>query len=182
MKTLIPSIATMLLAGAAMAQPAAPAPEPKPLPAPLAVATLVNADKKDVGMANIYEGAGGLVVRLEAKGLPEGWHAFHFHQKGTCDDAGFKQSGDHFAGAHAAHGVLTEGPHAGDLPNVYANRDGAVKADAIAKDVSLKGEHGLLDADGAALILHAKPDDYQSQPSGAAGDRIACGVLKSSKP
>lgn len=164
----------------AWAQPAvsAPAAAPKPLPAAVANAPLINADRQPTGELTIYEGKGGLLMRVEATGLTPGWHAMHFHQKGTCEDKGFELSGSHMAGDHPSHGVLTEGPHLGDLPNVYAAADGSVHADVIAPGLALKGKNGLLDADGTALIIHAQPDDYQSQPSGIAGARIACGVVK----
>lgn len=173
---------TLILASAlslaAWAQAPAPAASPLPLPAASATALLVNAKQEEIGQLQIFEGKHGALVRLNATHLTPGWHGFHFHQKGQCDDAGFKASGDHFSGHAAGHGVLTNGPHVGDLPNVYVNADGEAHVDAIAYGLVLKGDDGLLDKDGTAIILHAKADDYQSQPSGAAGDRIACGVVK----
>lgn len=154
------------------------APSPQSMPAAAAQATLANAKKLPIGSLELFEGKRGLLIRLDAAGLKPGWHGFHFHQKGTCDDAGFKGSGDHMAHGGSPHGILSTGPHIGDLPNIYASADGVAKVDIIALGLTLSSEDGLLDEDGTAIIIHANGDDYQSQPSGAAGDRIACGVIQ----
>lgn len=153
-------------------------PSPQVMPEAVARATLKDADKLPIGSLEIFEGKKGLLIRLDAAGLKQGWHGFHFHQKGTCDDSGFKGSGDHMAHGGSPHGILSSGPHIGDLPNIYASADGIAKVDIIAPGLTLKGSDGLLDKDGTAIIIHANADDYQSQPSGAAGDRIACGVIE----
>jgi Cu-Zn family superoxide dismutase len=82
------------------------------------------------------------------------------------------------------HGYLDpKGRHAGDLPNVHVPENGTLKIDILAAQLGLKdGQNHLLDKDGAALLIHAKPDDYQSQPSGDAGDRIVCGVIGTPAP
>jgi Cu-Zn family superoxide dismutase len=82
------------------------------------------------------------------------------------------------------HGYLDpKGRHAGDLPNIYMPESGTLKVDILAAQVGLNdGQNPLLDKDGAALVIHAKPDDYQSQPSGDAGERIACGAIGTPAP
>ena len=78
----------------------------------------------------------------------------------------------------AVHGFLTtNGPHAGDLPTVYVPENENLEVELLAGHVSLDGSNSLIDADGAALVLHASADDYKTDPAGNAGARIACGVL-----
>lgn len=68
-------------------------------------------------------------------------------------------------------------PHAGDLPNLHVPSSGELDVEVLAPAVKLRGRKGLLDRDGAALVVHAGPDDYHSEPAGDAGGRIACGVV-----
>ena len=123
-------------------------------------------------------------MRVEATGLTPGWHGMHFHEKGVCDDAGFKASGGH---VHAGtkppvHGLLNPAAtDSGDLPNIFVAADGSAHADAFTTLVSLSGagkRPALGDADGSALVIHAGPDDYTTQPIGGAGARVACAVIK----
>ena len=146
-----------------------------------ASATLKDASGADIGKATLTQTPNGVLVRAEAKGISEGEHAFHIHQTGTCDGSdGFKSAGGHFALDHQHGFEVDGGPHPGDMPNVKVHADGAFAAEFINTAVSLKqGEPGyLFDEDGSALVIHAKADDYRSQPSGDAGDRIACGVIR----
>ena len=101
----------------------------------------------------------------------------HERQKGHD----FKAAGGHFKGENEAHGLLVgEGPHGGDMPNIHVPDSGALMIEVLNERVSLDGDDAtlLLDSDGAAVMIHSGPDDYESQPSGAAGDRIACGVIE----
>ncbi len=134
------------------------------------------------GRIDVREAPRGMLLRISAKGLPPGWHGIHFHEKGTCNDPGFKQSGAHVhEGATAVHGLLNkEGNDHGDLPNVYVGPDGVLEAELFSTFVSLDGAGGrqaLRDADGSALVIHANADDHTSQPIGGTGDRIACAVI-----
>jgi Cu-Zn family superoxide dismutase len=107
------------------------------------------------------------------------------HQTGRCDPKdGFKSAGDHYAGERQKHGFKVEGgPHAGDMMNKFVGSDGKLRAHVINTRVTLAdGGNTLFDDDGSALILHAKGDDYSSQPSGNAGDRIACAVIERAGP
>jgi superoxide dismutase, Cu-Zn family len=70
-----------------------------------------------------------------------------------------------------------EGPHAGDMPNLHVPADGKLQIEVLNPLVTLSAESALLDADGAALVIHAAADDYKTDPAGNAGDRIACGVI-----
>jgi Cu-Zn family superoxide dismutase len=147
----------------------------------MAKASLVDAKGASVGTATLTQTPSGVLVELEVKGLPAGEHAFHIHEIGKCDAAdGFKSAGDHFAVGAQKHGFMTEGgPHAGDLPNIFVGETGGARIEVLQTGVSLKeGATSVLDADGSALVIHVNPDDHHSQPSGAAGDRIACGVIE----
>ena len=101
--------------------------------------------------------------------------AVHLHETGDCSGDGFKSAGGHIAGDRE-HGVLTAGgPHPGDMPNVTVGSDGTVEQEVFLPFLNVE-EH-LMDDDGAAFVIHGGQDDYSSQPSGDAGDRIACGVF-----
>jgi Cu-Zn family superoxide dismutase len=137
---------------------------------------------EDMGRATITEGARGVVLRVDVKGLTPGWHGLHFHEKGDCSTADFKSAGGHVHdAADVVHGFLATGHNdAGDLPNLHAGADGTAMAEVFTPFVSLAAggdKPGLLDADGSALVIHARADDYASQPIGGAGDRVACAVI-----
>lgn len=143
---------------------------------------LRGADAAVEGRINVREAPRGVLLRISAKGLPPGWHGIHFHEKGTCSDPGFKESGGHVHdGGTVVHGLLNrEGNDFGDLPNVYVGPDGVLEAELFSTFVSLDGagdRPALRDADGSALVIHANADDHTSQPIGGAGERIACAVI-----
>ena len=150
---------------------------------------IVGADGRAAGQATFTEGPDGVMIRLqfEARALPPGWHGLHLHARGDCSDfaAGFQASGGHVRNPsrRMQHGLMNErGPEAGDLPNLFASPAGAFGAEVFAPGVTLsaaplRGRQPLLDADGAALIVHAGPDDQRTQPIGGAGERIACAAL-----
>lgn len=144
-----------------------------------AKAEFVDAQGKPAGGAMLRQMPGGVLIRLDLSGLPPGEHAFHIHEAGRCDPKdGFKTAGGHYGPGKRAHGYLAKGrTHAGDMPNQFVGDDGRLRAEVFNPNVRLT-EKSLLDKDGAALVIHAKPDDYKSQPAGDAGDRIACAVIK----
>ena len=164
----------------------APKPVPPPAgPPPAAVpkveakAELKMADGKKVGEATLTETKMGVLISATLENLPPGVHAFHIHETGKCE-APFKTAGGHFNPEGAKHGMMSEmGKHAGDLPNIHVPDGGKLSIETLAHDVTLKPgqKNSLFDADGSALVIHAKADDNLGDPAGNAGDRIACGVI-----
>lgn len=149
-----------------------------------AVASLKDLAGKDVGTFEVADTASGTaLVTLKVNGLPPGPHAFHLHEKGMCDPATkFESAGGHLAGGKS-HGIMHDnGPHPGDFPNIHVKSDGTatleIFVDAKTAGASWLSSTAALQDDGSAVVIHAGAGDYRSQPSGQAGDRIACGVLK----
>lgn len=149
--------------------------------APLHVELKNNAGAS-VGHAMISEAPNGVVMRIEAKGLPPGWHGLHFHEKADCSKSDFTSAGGHVHDKPTmVHGLLNpDANEAGDLPNLFVAKDGTANAEFFSSYVSVKadGRVQLADADGSALVIHASPDDHKTQPIGGAGARIACGAIK----
>jgi Cu-Zn family superoxide dismutase len=145
-------------------------------------ANFINAQGAHVGSATLRETSAGVLIHATLFDIPAGVHAFHIHSTGRCDAPGFETAGPHFAPGGTHHGFLNHAePHAGDLPNVHAAADGTATFEVLASKVTLgAGAHSLLDGDGAALVLHADPDDYMSDPAGNAGGRLACAVVTGS--
>jgi len=147
-----------------------------------AAAQLNNQDGENVGSIVLTQTPNGVLITATFANLPEGEHAFHIHEKGECA-SGFSSAGGHFAPQNASHGFYdTEGPHAGDMPNIFVGVDGALKLETLNARIALdkKSAATLFDDDGAAFIIHRGIDDYRSEPAGAAGERIACGVIDES--
>ncbi len=142
---------------------------------------LLDAAGQDAGTATITVAPHGLLVHIEATGLAPGWHGVHFHGTGDCSDHAehFKKSGGHAAHDGEKHGLLSAAdPHAGDLPNIFASADGTANAEFLTSAIELDM---LQDKDGGALMIHAGPDDYRTDPSGNSGDRVSCGVISSER-
>lgn len=183
--TLLAACATLALAGCASTpQPTAETPPPGVAPATSSVAAAV---------ANLSAASGSLVsgrltlrpmgdgihVNGEIGGLPpNSSHGFHIHEKGDCSAADASSAGGHFNPAGQPHGrASAPRHHAGDSDNLVADAQGVAKVDAHFGGIVLGGGGGN-DAIGKAIVVHADPDDYRSQPAGNAGARIACGVIK----
>ena len=139
---------------------------------------LADANGRRVGDATLQQLPHGVLLVADLTALPPGSHAMHIHETGQCTPP-FTTAGGHFNPAAARHGFRDPaGPHAGDLPNIHVPSSGALRVEHLARGLMLSGEGGVLDDDGAALIIHQFADDYSSDPSGASGDRIACGILE----
>ena len=126
----------------------------------------------------LWDQGPGVALQLKLHDLTAGDHAIHFHQVPKCEGPDFKSAGGHFNPESKKHGFKSpEGHHAGDMKNFTVHDDGRASAHLDDKDVTLKdGPHSLL-TNGAAIVVHAKADDYKTDPSGNSGDRIACGVI-----
>lgn len=151
-----------------------------PVAAQSASAPLKNADGKEVGSANLAQTPQGVLINVSVKGLPPGDHAFHVHAVGKCEPP-FTSAGGHFNPGNKKHGLLAaDGAHAGDMPNLHVPQSGELTVEVVNAAITLdKGKpNSVFDADGSAIVIHAKGDDYKSDPAGDAGGRIACGVIK----
>jgi Cu-Zn family superoxide dismutase len=146
---------------------------------PRARADLQDARGQNVGTATFTEAGGRVRLVVEARGLAPGKHGIHVHAVGRCEAPGFTSAGDHFNPLGAKHGLeAPDGAHAGDLPNLEADAGGNARYEATIGRVTLRdGRASLFDADGSALVIHAKEDDQRTDPSGNSGDRVACGVI-----
>jgi len=142
---------------------------------------LINGSGEKIGMATFQPYEDIVLIHVNAWNLPEGVHGIHIHEVGKCEGPSFATAEGHFNPFDAAHGFNhPEGPHAGDLPNIYVQADGTVNVTMTANLVTLDEEepNSLLQSQGTSLVIHEKIDDYHSQPAGDAGDRIACGVIE----
>jgi Cu-Zn family superoxide dismutase len=151
-----------------------------PAHAQTAKAALKDASGKDVGTVGLVQTPHGVLLKLSLKGIPAGEHAFHVHAVGKCEPP-FTSAGGHFNPASKKHGMsAADGAHAGDMPNLHVPASGELVVEVANPAISLvKGQpNSVFDADGSAIIVHAGADDYKTDPTGNAGDRIACGVIQ----
>lgn len=135
------------------------------------------ANSQTSGWVNFFPKGDKVLVVAEVKGLtPGSEHGFHIHEKGDCSAPDGTSAGGHFNPAGQPHGHMdSEAHHAGDMVNLKADEQGVGRLQLELSGVSLdQGETGLI---GRGVIVHAQPDDYQSQPTGNAGGRIACGAI-----
>ena len=148
------------------------------------VVHLKTSDGKDAGTATFRETMGGkLRIKLDLKNLPEGDHAVHIHQNPVCDAPDFKGAGGHFNPDKKQHGTKNPmGHHNGDLPeNVAVGMDGTVQKSFTVDYLSLdpNSPNSIVANGGTAIMVHGKADDMVTDPTGNAGNRIACGVITS---
>ena len=145
-----------------------------------AMAELVDAQGQVKGHAMLMQGKDGIHVSVRAMGLPAGVHAVHIHAIGLCTAPDFKSAGGHWNPMAKQHGRDNPaGMHMGDMPNMTVGADGTGTLETVIAGGMLAGsDTSLLDADGAAVMIHETADDYKTDPAGAAGARIACGVIK----
>lgn len=151
----------------------------KKLPAADASAQLLDARGADRGRADFYKTTTGLRIELVARGFAPGTYGMHVHTTGQCTPPDFTSAGPHWNPTGAQHGRDNPmGAHHGDLPNLVIEPDAIGRATLTLVGTRLTGEGGLLDADGAAFVIHAGPDDMKTDPSGNSGARVACGVIE----
>jgi Cu-Zn family superoxide dismutase len=144
----------------------------------MAEARIIDASGRAAGMAVLTEGHDGVWIAFNLHGLPPGAHALHIHAAGKCEPP-FKTAMGHFNPFQRKHGLKNpEGSHAGDLPNVLVGPDGTAAGVRLAPLVTLgEGKNSLFQPEGTAIVIHQDPDDHMTDPAGAAGPRIACGVI-----
>ncbi|MBA3941498.1 MAG: superoxide dismutase family protein [Sphingopyxis sp.] len=148
------------------------------LPPADAHALLFDAKGADRGRADIYRDTSGLRIELVARGFAPGTYGMHVHAVGTCTPPDFASAGPHWNPTGVQHGRDNPlGAHHGDLPNLVIEPDQIGRATLRIVGSRFEGDGGLLDADGAAFVIHAGPDDYKTDPSGNSGGRVACGVI-----
>lgn len=144
--------------------------------------TLAGIDGSSVsGSLELKSTPEGVHITGSISGLaPDSRHGFHVHENGECSAPGAKSAGGHFDPGHDAHGNPQSIPHhAGDIPNLDVNSKGTAVVDVTVEGVDLgNGPESILNR---AVIVHAKADDYSTQPAGDSGSRIACGVISSRK-
>jgi Cu-Zn family superoxide dismutase len=122
-----------------------------------------------------------VAIRGEITGLAPGKeHGFHVHEVGECSLPDFQSAGEHFNPTRDPHGgPKSKARHLGDIPNAKADENGRASIDVSVEGVTLVDKDGAPNQIlGKALVVHAMPDDYKTQPSGASGARVACGVIR----
>jgi Cu-Zn family superoxide dismutase len=149
------------------------------LGASTAAADITDAGGRAVARVTAEEAGEGVRLRIEATGMPAGAYGAHVHATGRCDAPAFTTAGPHWNPSGRQHGKDNPaGMHKGDLPNLLVGADGRGSFEYTVLGAAVGGPGGMIDADGAAVVIHQRPDDYRTDPSGNSGDRIACGVLR----
>jgi superoxide dismutase, Cu-Zn family len=134
------------------------------------------AGNKVTGTVTFTPVADGVQVHADIAGLTPGKHGFHIHEFGDCTAADGSSAGAHFNPSNQPHaGPDAVARHEGDMGNVEADASGKAKLDYVDHQISLSDD--AKSAIGRSVVVHAKPDDLKTQPSGDSGARIACGVI-----
>ena len=134
------------------------------------------AGNKVAGTVTFTPAADGVQVHAEITGLTPGKHGFHVHEFGDCSAVDASSAGAHFNPTSQPHaGPDATARHEGDMGNVEADASGNAKLDYVDHQISLMND--AKSAIGRSVVVHAKPDDLKTQPSGDSGARIACGVI-----
>ncbi len=182
------AISAAVLALAGCSSPPPPRPAPPPPSTPVAVVPAVQRAEAALASASGSLVSGRVVLLPAMQGVRitgtvgglrgGGQFGFHVHERGDCSAVDASSAGGHFNPGTATHGRAGTGAHhLGDLDNLSANAEGVAQIDTILQGASLGGG-AVGDILGKAIVVHADPDDYRSQPSGNAGARLACGVIR----
>ena len=119
-------------------------------------------------------------VVADLTGLAPGKHGFHIHELGDCSSSDGTAAGGHFNPTGMPHSMpSSDKRHIGDLGNIEADKDGKAHLDYVDHMLTLEDVNSII---GRSVIVHEKEDDLKTQPTGAAGARLACGVIGVAKP
>lgn len=145
-----------------------------------AVAVLIPTENHNVrGTVWFTPAAGGTDISIQLSGLDPGPHAIHIHEYGDCTSPDAESAGPHFNPGGMQHGAPGDAErHAGDLGNIVADDKGNAAVHILDPVIKLEGPNAVI---GRAAIVHKRADDFKSQPAGAAGERLACGVVGRAK-
>jgi superoxide dismutase, Cu-Zn family len=160
--------------------------------ADMAHAVMKDKQGKEVGHVELTATKEGVRLRVSLKGMPAGERAFHIHETGKCEAPSFKSAGGHFnpdKERHGGSGVsqpragtvgLTTQGHAGDMPNLKIPQNGQLTLEIMNAEITLENgkPNSVFQPGGTAIVIHQGGDDYKTDPDGAAGERIACGVIE----
>jgi len=127
------------------------------------------------GVVSFSKERDGMHIEASIQGLSPGLHGFHIHEFGDCTSPDANSAGGHFNPTNMPHGSPTaEKHHGGDFGNIQADASGIAKLSMVTPALSFEGPNSIL---GRGLIVHAQADDFTTQPTGASGPRVACGVI-----
>lgn len=142
-------------------------------------ATFSLASNIPAGTAQLLSTGDGVMLAVAVTGIKPGPHGFHLHQTGSCTAPDFSSAGGHLNPSGEGHGLEdNDGSHLGDLPNLEVSPSGTATVRVTLRGARDEVLDAIFDADGTAIVIHADPDDGTSEPSGNAGKRVACAVLK----
>ncbi len=159
--------------------PAQPAAEAATAPAEYAEAEILPTEGQTTGgLIKLTRTADGVSIEGTVTGLEPGLHGFHIHENGDCSAPDASSAGGHFEPADDPHGAPDDPPdqhHLGDFGNITAGDNGEAEVNITDPELSMTGPDTII---GKAIIVHAGKDDLVSQPSGNAGARVGCGVIR----
>lgn len=171
-------IGTRAIAGVLLAAPLWSCAAPLEKQHKLADAVIINAAGEEIGISELNLSGDSLRISIKVSGLPAGEKALHLHSVGDCTMPDFKSAGGHLNPFSHSHGKMNPGgQHLGDLENIHIAPAGTTSASIMLSGKPEEILPYIMDSDSTAIMIHAGPDDYQSDPAGAAGPRIACGIF-----
>ena len=144
-----------------------------------AVAELASkSDSTATGKVTFTQHGKKVAMKVEVSGLTPGSHAIHLHDKGDCSAPDAASAGGHWNPTSEDHGKWAHAPfHHGDIGNLVADAKGKASL-KMESELWTLGDGKPSDVVGHSVIVHAKEDDFTTQPTGNAGGRVACGVIQ----